>query len=142
VSSKQTKNIFGLNRKEPKQNLFRLFFGLFRETQKKFFRFVSVFRTRIETTETNKSVSKKTETNKKNFVNCTPLGIAYTGLLFVGRHVQMQHKTLVDRLAQVQHKALVDRHAQVQHRLLKTDTFRCSTKLLQTDTHKCSTGSI
>jgi hypothetical protein len=36
-----------------------LFFGLFRETNKVFFRFVSVFRINIETTETNRSVSKQ-----------------------------------------------------------------------------------
>ncbi len=35
VSSKQTKNIFGLNQKEPKLNLFRLLFGLF--TKSNFF---------------------------------------------------------------------------------------------------------
>ncbi len=46
---------------EPKQDLFRSCFGLFRETKKKF-RFVSVFRTYIETTETNRTVSKRTET--------------------------------------------------------------------------------
>jgi hypothetical protein len=34
VSSKQTKNIFGSNRKEPKLNLFRLCSGLFHETKK------------------------------------------------------------------------------------------------------------
>jgi hypothetical protein len=34
--------------------------------QKLYFRFVSVFRTRFETTETNRSVSKQTEKNKKN----------------------------------------------------------------------------
>jgi hypothetical protein len=34
VSSKQTKNIFGSNRKEPKHNLFRLCFCLFHETKK------------------------------------------------------------------------------------------------------------
>ncbi len=33
---------FGWNRNKPKLNLFRLFFGLFRETKKHFFRFVSV----------------------------------------------------------------------------------------------------
>jgi hypothetical protein len=48
-----------------------LFFGLFRETQKKFcglIRLVSVFRTGtgIETTETNRTLSKQTETNRKN----------------------------------------------------------------------------
>jgi hypothetical protein len=57
VSSKQTKIIFGSNRNKPKQDLFRVCFGLFRETKKKKFRFVSVFRTYIETTETNRTVS-------------------------------------------------------------------------------------
>jgi hypothetical protein len=42
VSSKQTKIFFGLNRKKPKLGLFRFIFGLFRETNKLFFRFVSV----------------------------------------------------------------------------------------------------
>jgi hypothetical protein len=35
------------------------FFGLFRETKKHFFLFVSVFRTGIETTERNQKISKK-----------------------------------------------------------------------------------
>jgi hypothetical protein len=47
VSSKQTKINFGSNRNKPKQ--FVCFV--------KKFRFVSVFRTYIETTETNRSVS-------------------------------------------------------------------------------------
>jgi hypothetical protein len=64
VSSKQTKNIFGSNRNKPKLHLFRLIFGLFRETNKTFFRFVSVFRIRFETTETNTSVSKQSEKTK------------------------------------------------------------------------------
>ena len=72
VSSKQTKNIFGSNRKEPKLNLFRLCFGLFHETKKELFLFVSVFRTCIETTEINISVSKPTETNQKKFYNRKP----------------------------------------------------------------------
>jgi hypothetical protein len=42
------------------------FFGLFRKTKKHFFRFVSVFRTGIETTKTNRTLSKQTETNQKN----------------------------------------------------------------------------
>jgi hypothetical protein len=66
VSSKRSKFFFGSNRNKPKLNLFRLFFGLFRETKKQFFRFVSVFRTGIETTETNRTFSKQTETNRKN----------------------------------------------------------------------------
>jgi hypothetical protein len=57
VSSKQTKINFGSNRNKPKQDLFRVCFGLFRETKHKIFRFVSVFRTYIETTETNRTVS-------------------------------------------------------------------------------------
>jgi hypothetical protein len=62
VSSKRKKNLFGSNRNKPKQDLFRVCFGLFRESKKKKFRFVSVFRTYIETTETNRTVSKRTET--------------------------------------------------------------------------------
>ncbi len=57
VSSKQTKINFGSNRNKPKQDLFRVCFGLFRETKNNKFWFVSVFRTYIETTETNRSVS-------------------------------------------------------------------------------------
>ncbi len=75
VSSKQKKNIFGLNQKEPKLSLFRLCFGLFHETKKYFFRFVSVFRTCIETTETNMHVSKQTETNLKIHLNNTHLQV-------------------------------------------------------------------
>ncbi len=66
VSSKQTKINFGSNRNKPKQDLFCVCFGLFHETKNKTFRFVSVFRTYIETTETNRSVSHQTETNRNN----------------------------------------------------------------------------
>ncbi len=66
VSSKQTKINFGSNRNKPKQDLFRVCFGLFRETKNKLFLFVSVFRTCIETTETNRIVSKQTEKTEKN----------------------------------------------------------------------------
>jgi hypothetical protein len=68
VSSKQTNFFFGSNRNKPKHNLFWLIFGLFRETKKYFFGmfwFVSVFRIRFETTETNRFVSKHTEKNRK-----------------------------------------------------------------------------
>ncbi len=57
VSSKQTKINFGSNQNKLKQDLFCVCFGLFRETKNKIFWFVSVFRTYIETTETNRSVS-------------------------------------------------------------------------------------
>jgi hypothetical protein len=60
VSSKQSNFFFGSNRNEPKLNLFRLFFGLFRETKQIFFRFVSVFRSGIETTETNRKNFQQT----------------------------------------------------------------------------------
>ncbi len=66
MSSKQSNFFFGSNRNKPKLNLFRLFFGLFRKTKKHFFRFVSVFRTGIETTKTNRTLSKQTKTNRKN----------------------------------------------------------------------------
>ncbi len=67
VSSKWKIKFFGSNRNKPKQDLFRVCFGLFRETKKKNFRFVSVFRTLIETTETNRTVSKRTETVRNFF---------------------------------------------------------------------------
>ncbi len=55
-SSKPLIFFLGSKRNKPKLNLFRLFFGLlFRETTKIFFRFVSMFRTGIETTETNRT---------------------------------------------------------------------------------------
>jgi hypothetical protein len=70
----EKKNNFGSNRNKPKQDLFRVCFGLFRETKEKFFRFVSVFLTYIETTETNRTVSKRTETIgtflKNNLFSC------------------------------------------------------------------------
>jgi hypothetical protein len=72
VSSKQTKINFGSNRNKPKQDLFRVCFGLFRETKNKTFRYVSVFRTYIETTETNRSVSHQTETTL-NFLKNTKI---------------------------------------------------------------------
>jgi hypothetical protein len=61
VSSKQTKIIFGSNQNKPKQDLFHVCFGLFRETNNKKFRFVSVFRTYIETTETTLNFLKNTQ---------------------------------------------------------------------------------
>ena len=72
VSSKQTKLNFGSNRNKPKQDLFRVCFGLFRETKNKKFRFGSVFRTYIETTESNRTVSKQTETTL-NFLKNTKI---------------------------------------------------------------------
>jgi hypothetical protein len=70
VSLKLSNLFFGSNRNKPKLNLFWLFFGLFRETKKQFFRFVSVFRTGIETTKTNRIFSKQTEKNlQKTFSN-------------------------------------------------------------------------
>jgi hypothetical protein len=61
VSTKQSNFFFGSDRNKPKLNLFWLFFGLFRKTKKHFFQFVSVFRTDIKTTETNRILSKQTE---------------------------------------------------------------------------------
>ncbi len=53
------KKCFGSNRNKPKQDLFRVCFGLFRETKNKKFRFVSVFRTYIETTVYDQAVIEK-----------------------------------------------------------------------------------
>jgi hypothetical protein len=65
VSSKQS-IFFRFEPKQTETQSFSLFFGLFCETQKNFFRFVSVFRTGVETTETNRILSKQTKTNRKN----------------------------------------------------------------------------
>jgi hypothetical protein len=75
VSSKQSNFFFGSNRNKPKLNLFRLFLGLFRE--KHFFRFVSVFRTGIETTQTNRTLTKQTKTKQKNLKK----NVFYQGVL-------------------------------------------------------------
>jgi hypothetical protein len=63
---KQTKINFGSNRNKPKQDLFQVCFGLFRETKNKKFQFISVFQTYIETNETKTELfpnkPKQTET--------------------------------------------------------------------------------
>ncbi len=86
---------FRLYPKEPKLNLFRLFFGLFPQPKNKFFRlfrFVSVFRSCI----TNRYKPNSFETNRKTnkiFADCRP---RYSmGWALVGRHVQVQHKALL-----------------------------------------------
>jgi hypothetical protein len=79
VSSKQTNHIFGSNRNKPKLNLFRLIFGLFRETKNYFFRFVSVrfgvsypFRNKrnkqicFETNRNKRKIQKKQKTSLPN----------------------------------------------------------------------------
>ena len=66
VSSKQTKINFGSNRNKPKQDLFRVCFGLFRETKNKKIRFFSVFQTFIETTETKELFHNKPKQKRNN----------------------------------------------------------------------------
>ncbi len=74
VSSKQTKIYFGLNRNKPKQDLFRVFFGLFRETKTKNFGLIwcfesiskqakqtELFRNKPKQTETTLNVQKNTQ---------------------------------------------------------------------------------
>jgi hypothetical protein len=63
------KKIFGSNQNKLKQDLFWLCFGLFCETKNNKFRFVSVSRTNIEKTETNKTVSKQTDTTLNSLKN-------------------------------------------------------------------------
>ncbi len=95
MSSKQTTKYFSSNRNKLKQDLFRLCFGLFREAKNiKFglFRFVSLFRTCIETTEINRTVSKQTETTL-NFQQNKKYALYQTvsvALLFVS--VQSKHR--------------------------------------------------
>jgi hypothetical protein len=96
----------------------KLFFGLF-----------GCFEHVSKQPKQTKLFKKKPKQTKKNCKLCSSrYSIHWT---HVGKHVQVQHRTLVDgRQAQVQNKALVNRIAQMQHRLLKTDTSRCCTKLL------------
>ncbi len=60
------KTIKFIFRFEPKLNLFRLFFGLFRETKKHFFRFVSVSFGVSDRYRNNRNKQNFLETNRKN----------------------------------------------------------------------------
>ncbi len=87
----------GSNRKKTKQDLFRLCLGLFRETEYKKCRFLSAFQTFIEITETNRTLSKQTETTL-NFLKITKYALYQTvsvGLLFVS--VQSKHRNSLFR---------------------------------------------
>ncbi len=109
------KQNFGSNRNKPKQDLFRLCFGLFRETKNKQFWFVSVFRTYIETTETNRTVLKLTETTlnflKRKYALYQTVSV---GLRFVP--VQSQHRNSLFRY----------RTEQKHENMLSVNCFGCS----------------
>jgi hypothetical protein len=69
--SLKRKIFFGSNLNKPKQDLFRLCFGLFRETKKlKISVCFGLFQTYIETFETNRTVLKQTKTTL-NFLKKT-----------------------------------------------------------------------
>jgi hypothetical protein len=70
VSSKQSKIFFGSNRNKPKLGLFRLIFGLFRETNKLFFRFVSVRFGISDPYRNNRNKQKCFETHRNNKQYC------------------------------------------------------------------------
>jgi hypothetical protein len=70
------KKNFGLNRNKAKQDLFRVCFV---KAKKKISVF-SVFRTYIETTETNRTVSKRTETIQNFLKNTVPIYALYQNL--------------------------------------------------------------
>jgi hypothetical protein len=70
VSSKQTKKNFGSNRNKPKLSLFRLIFGLFRETNQLFFRFVSVRFGVSDPYRNNRNKQICFETTEINKINC------------------------------------------------------------------------
>jgi hypothetical protein len=80
VFSKETKNIFSLNRNEPALNLFRLFFGLFHET-KNILRFFLCFEP-----VSNRNKHKSFETNRKN-----PLKTVHCRCI-TAFYAQVQHK--------------------------------------------------
>jgi hypothetical protein len=71
VSSKQTKINFGSNRNRNKMCFAFVSVCFVKPKTKNFslFRFVSVFRTYMEITETNRTVSQQTETNPKCYEN-------------------------------------------------------------------------
>jgi hypothetical protein len=66
ASSKQSIFFFGSNRNKPKLDLFRLFFGLFCETKKHFFRFVLVCFSVSDRYRNNRNKQSFLETNRKN----------------------------------------------------------------------------
>jgi hypothetical protein len=61
VGCPRNNQIFFFDTKQTETHSVSVVFSLFRETKKHFFWFVSVFRTGIETTETNRTLSKQTE---------------------------------------------------------------------------------
>jgi hypothetical protein len=82
VSSKQTNFFFGSNQNKPKLNLFRLIFGLFRETKNKFFRFVSVSFGISEPYRNNRNKQTCFETRWKIRKNSKSRGTFFLKLFF------------------------------------------------------------
>jgi hypothetical protein len=70
VSSKQTNKKFRFEPKQTETQSVSVDFWFVSRNQKFIFRFASVFRIRFKTTETNRSVSKQTEINKKKWKIC------------------------------------------------------------------------
>jgi hypothetical protein len=84
VSSRQSNFFFGSNRNKPKLNLFRLFFGLFRETKKLFFGLFRCFgpiSKQPKQTEFSRNKPKQTEKIPKNVFFQEVLG---TMIFFLG----------------------------------------------------------
>jgi len=117
-----------------------------------------VFRTYIETTETNRTDRNKPKRFSTEHLQLQP-GLhscwqtrpgasqsscrqTRTGAakILADRHVQVQHKAPVGRHIQVQRKALVDRHLYVEHKALVDRHARCSTKVLE-NTKKTRPGA-
>ncbi len=74
MSSKQS-NFFSVRTEANRNSIcFGCFSVCFAKAKNIFFRFVSVFRTSIETTETNRIFSKQTETNLKNLQKTFSIG--------------------------------------------------------------------
>ncbi len=85
MSSKQSNFFFGSNRNKPKLNLFRLFFDLFCETKKHFFRFVSVCFGVSDRYRNNRNKQNFIETNQKNLQKMFSIrGSSKPLILFLG----------------------------------------------------------
>ncbi len=90
VSSKQTKIIFGLNRNKPKQDLFRVCFGLFCETKNKSFGLFRCFEPiskQPKQTELFLNKPKQTETTL-NFLKNTQIYYLFGWVFCLFRNIE------------------------------------------------------
>jgi hypothetical protein len=100
VSSKQSKFFFVSNQNKPKLNLFWLFFGLFRETKKHFFQFVSVCFGVSDRYRNNRNKQNFLETNRKNLQKTFSIrGSSKQFFFFLSVRTETQSVSVVFRFA-------------------------------------------